>query len=59
MGEENVSQPLFALCSKVLKDYALKNSELLSINERPGTHVSLESHTTTEEALSRLRPFEL
>ena len=29
---DDVSGPLFALCSKVLKDYSLKNSELLSID---------------------------
>lgn len=30
--EDAVSKPLFALCSKVLKDYVLKHSELVSIN---------------------------
>lgn len=27
----DVAKPLFALCSKVLKDYVLKHSELMSI----------------------------
>lgn len=27
----DVAKPLFALCSKVLKDYVLKHSELISI----------------------------
>ena len=30
--DDAVSKPLFALCSKVLKDYVLKHSELVSIN---------------------------
>ena len=30
--QDDVSKPLFALCSKVLKDYILKHSELISIN---------------------------
>ena len=29
--QNDVSKPLFALCSKVLKDYVLKHSELVSI----------------------------
>jgi hypothetical protein len=31
-AENDVSSPLFALCSKVLKDYILKHYELVSIN---------------------------
>lgn len=30
--DDAVSKPLFALCSKVLKDYVLKHTELVSIN---------------------------
>lgn len=30
--DDDSSKPLFALCSKVLKDYVLKHSELISIN---------------------------
>ena len=32
--QNDVSTPLFALCSKVLEDYVLKHSELVSIQER-------------------------
>jgi brefeldin A-inhibited guanine nucleotide-exchange protein len=32
LKQSNVNKPLFALCSKVLKDYNLKHSELISIN---------------------------
>jgi brefeldin A-inhibited guanine nucleotide-exchange protein len=32
LKQSNVNKPLFALCAKVLKDYNLKHSELISIN---------------------------
>ena len=55
-GDQNdVSRPLFALCSKVLKDYVLKHSELVSIQER-GVRQGASSN---EEQLARLRPLEL
>lgn len=50
-----MSKPLFALCSKVLKDYVLKHSELVSIQER-GVGQGASSN---EEQLARLRPLEL
>lgn len=53
--QNDVSKPLFALCSKVLKDYVLKHSELVSIQER-GVGQGASSN---EEQLARLRPLEL
>lgn len=37
-SNDDVSVPLFALCTKVLKDYILKNSELISINTSKNSH---------------------
>ena len=61
---EDVSKPLFALCSKVLKDYVLKHSELISINaskqshREPGT-LPTRSSASNEDQLSALHETEL
>ena len=54
---DDVSKPLFALCSKVLKEYILKNSELISINTSKNSH--LPGSAGNEDQLSALHETEL
>lgn len=65
-SEDDVSKPLFALCSKVLKDYVLKHSELVSINaskktqdDKGAKRVGQGPAATSEEQLSDLHEKEL
>lgn len=51
-----MSRDLFSRCNKVLKDYCLKNSELISANTQPEVTAGSSSN---EEALAKLRPAEL
>lgn len=56
-SSEDVSVPLFALCTKVLKDYILKNSELVSINTSKNSHQP--GAVGNEDQLSALHETEL
>lgn len=62
--DEDSSKPLFALCSKVLKDYVLKHSELISINTSKQSHrepgaLPNSSGPSNEDQLSALHETEL
>lgn len=52
---DDLSSNLFNRCNKVLKDYCLKHSELISISEQP----EVSGSSSNEEQLARLRPAEL
>lgn len=56
----DVAKPLFALCSKVLKDYVLKHSELMSIKDSKQTNTNAASRPiSNEDQLSALHETEL
>ena len=52
--DDAVSKPLFALCSKVLKDYVLKHSELVSINTSKKAGQATQKPQETADKLSNL-----
>lgn len=54
-----MSKPLFALCSKVLKDYVLKHSELVSINTSKKAGQAPQATQETADKLSHLHEEEL
>ena len=61
-GQEgnDVAKPLFALCSKVLKDYVLKHSELISTREGKQKNPNVASRQiSNEDQLSALHETEL
>lgn len=57
--DDAVSKPLFALCSKVLKDYVLKHSELVSINTSKKAGQAPQAAQETADKLSHLHEEEL
>jgi brefeldin A-inhibited guanine nucleotide-exchange protein len=54
--EKGLHHNLFSRCNKVIRDYCLKHSELLSISEQ---EPQLKSSNEPSEALARMRPTEL
>jgi len=52
--DDAVNKPLFALCSKVLKDYVLKHSELVSINTSKKAGQATQKPQETADKLSNL-----
>lgn len=57
--EGDVKNELFSRCSKVLKDYVLKHSELISINQSKQSHGQQNPSSQGEDQLSALHEIEL
>jgi hypothetical protein len=58
-AEHKICKPLFPLVSKVLKDYVLKHSELISINASKGAGHRPLKQSINEDQLSALHEAEL